>query len=142
MADGAYVPSENIITLSHEELKRLHQEGQIGVWAHMSSSMFVCDNDPRIPMSVRAAHHFWKWVGLLATVGGLISIFFIPWYWGIAIFLGGLFVMKAVRQSAGQFVVEAVLKDGTLYRDCLANGILMIRWKTQAVSHEGPKIAG
>jgi len=67
------------------------------------------ERDPRIPGNVKAAHHFWKWVGILLLNGGPLSIFFISWYWGVVIFIASFPVINATRQSAGQFVLEAGL---------------------------------
>lgn len=119
----------HISDLSHDELCRLHQQGQISVRANMSVAMHICDDDPRIPKGVRAAHHFWKWVSLLMFIGGPISIIWLKWYWGVLIFFVGSIVMKATSQSAGQFVVEAVLQDESLYYDCLANNVILITRK-------------
>jgi hypothetical protein len=57
------------------------------------------------------------------AAGGII---WIKWYWGVLIFIGSFMVMNATRQSAGQFVVEAVLQKESLYYDCLANNVLLI----------------
>jgi hypothetical protein len=62
-------------------------------------------------------------------IGGPLSIIWIRWYWGVLIFIGSFIVMNAARQSAGQFVVQAVLQNESLYYDCLANNILLITRK-------------
>lgn len=113
--------------LPHDELRSLHRDGQISVRANMSAAMQICDKDPRIPKSVKVAHHFWKWVGVLMVFGGPISIIFIRWYWGALIFFASFLVFNATRQSAGQFVVDAVLENESLYYDCLAQNVLLIR---------------
>lgn len=127
---------DGIRNLSHIDLRRLHKEGQISVRANMSAAMRLCDNDPRIPTHARAAHLFWKWLGLLMLIGGPISIFFISWYWSLLIFFGSFMVMNATRQSAGQFLVEAVLEGETLYLGCLYSDILLIR----STSSDAPNI--
>ena len=119
----------NINTLSHEDLKRLHKEGKISVRANMSIAMHICDGDPRIEMSVKVAHHFFKWAGILMFIGAPISMFFIKWYWGILILVASFMVFKGSRQSAGQFVVDAVLEHESLYYDCLSVGALWITEK-------------
>ena len=117
----------HIADLPHSELQRLHREGRISVRANMSMAMHICDKDPRISTSVKAAHHFWKWLGVLMLIGGPISMFFVRWYWGALIFFGSFIVFNATRQSAGQFVVDAVLENEGLYYDCLAQNVLLIR---------------
>jgi len=117
----------HIADLPHSELQRLHGSGEITVRANMSMAMHICDKDPRISTSVKAAHLFYKWLGLLMLFGGPISIFFIRWYWGVLIFCASFIVFNATRQSAGQFVVDAVLENESLYYDCLAQNILLIR---------------
>ena len=95
----------------------------------MSASMHMCDKDPRIPNSVKVAHLFWKWIGLLMLIGGPISIFFISWYWSLLIFLGSFPVMNATRQSAGKSVSEACIENSDLYYDCLHADLLLITEK-------------
>ena len=119
----------NITNLSHEELVSLYKQGKIRVTAEMSVSMHLCDRDPRIPGHMKAAHHFWKWIGIILLVGGLISFFFISWYWSLLIFFLSFPVMNATRQSAGQFVSEACIENSSLYYDCLQAGVILITEK-------------
>jgi len=116
-----------ISDLPHDELQRLHREGQISVRANMDMAMHICGSDSRIPTSVKAAHRFWKWLALLMLFGGPISILFIKWYWAALIFFLSFIVFNATRQNAGEFVVDAVLENESLYYDCLAQNLLLIR---------------
>lgn len=116
-------------TLAHEELKALHKAGKVKVRANMSMSMHICDRDRRIPGATRVAHQLFKWIGLLMFIGGLVSIFFIKWYWALAILLFSFPVINASRQSAGQFVVKAALNDEEFYHDMLAMNALLITEK-------------
>jgi len=90
------------------------------------------ERDPRIPGNVKAAHHFWKWMGILLLNGGPLSIFFISWYWGVVIFIASFPVMNATRQSAGQFVLEAGLENESLYYECFQAGLLLVTKKYNA----------
>jgi len=112
--------------LEHEEFKSLYRAGSLDVRANMDVAMHICDNDPRIPFPAKAAHHFWKWAGLLMLIGGLGSFFFISWHWSALIFFGSFPVVVATRQSAGQFVIQAAVEDKSLYEDCLSAGAIMI----------------
>lgn len=53
-------------------------------------------------------------------------MFFIRWYWGLAIFFLSFMVFSGLRQSAGQFVVETALENEGFYRDMLAMNVLSI----------------
>lgn len=120
---------ENLNVLSHQEIQSLHKQGLISVQVNMSAAMHICDKDSRMPGDIKAAHHFWKWLGILMLIGGPLSIFFISWYWGLFIFIASFPVMNATRQSAGQFVTEACLENESLYYECLQAGFLLVTKK-------------
>jgi len=120
---------QNINYLTHQEIVELHREGKISIRANMSAAMHICDADPRISRSSKAAHQFWKWIGILMFLGGPISLIFLSWYWSLLIFLLSFPVMSATRQTAGQFVSEACLENESLYYECLQAGLLLIQFR-------------
>lgn len=115
-----------ISNLSHEELNTLYKAGKISAHANMSSSMHICNSDPRIPTAKKAAHIFWQLTSILIFIGGPISMFFIKWYWGVAILFFSFIVMNATRRSAGEFVIETALENKGFYHDMLARNVLFI----------------
>jgi len=112
--------------LPHTEFLILSKQGKASLIANRSESMFICDNDKRISKSVKIAHYFWKWFGILMFISSCVSFLFINWVFGSLGLLVSFMVMMATQTSATQFVIEACYKDESLYEDCLNKGVVQI----------------
>ena len=122
---GATLRSMANPELTHQDFVELYKAGKLAVHIDQSAAMHVCDRDPRIDKSTKAAHHFWKNVGCLIPLLGIGSFFFIKWYWALAIiFFGVGVVFPALRKSAAQFVLKAALEDEMFFYDMVAANVI------------------
>ena len=112
--------------LEFQEFVSKYRAGQVQASVNRARAMHVCDRSPRLPARYKAAHNFWKWAGFLLLVGGLISLFWVPWYVGLGAFGLGVVMSPAVQKSAAGFVLEHALEDPDFYREMVDAGVLCI----------------
>ena len=104
----------------------MYRAGKIKASVDRSRAMAVCDKSARLPKQYRAAHSLWKNVSFLLVVGGLISIIWVPRYWGVGAALLGVVMAPAVQKSAAGFVLEHALEDPDFYREMVDAGVLQV----------------
>lgn len=110
--------------MDHSSFVDLYRKGSLKARVDRSAAMHVCDRDPRIPGPRRAAHKMWKNIAFFLVVGGLISLFWLPWYAALSAFVIGLLLSPAVQKSAAEFVLETSLENDEFYADMLSNDVL------------------
>lgn len=112
--------------MNHADFVELYRQGHIKVNINRSAAMHVCDRDRRIGGPRRGAHSLWKNVGCLLPVAGIISLFWLPWFYCVGGVLLGFIVLPAVQHSAAGFVLETALEDPLFYEDMVATGVLKV----------------
>lgn len=112
--------------IEFQEFVSKYRAGQLKASVDRSRAMVVCDKSARLPKQYRAAHSLWKNVSFLLVVGGLISIIWVPWYWGVGALVLGVVMAPAVQKSAAGFVLEHALKDPVFYREMIDAGVLKV----------------
>lgn len=96
----------------------------------LSAAMRVCDTHPAIDTSARVAHNFWNVTGCLVPVVGVVCLFFIPWYFALAmIVIGVALIMPTTRKTAGEVVFETALKNKQFYQEMIAQKVIVCRLK-------------
>lgn len=113
--------------MTHEEFVESYHSGRLAVAVDRSAAMRVLDQKDLLPARYRAAHLFWKNLGCLLPVAGLVSLIWLPWYWGLGAIVLGMFIMPATRRSAAQFVMEHALEDAVFWETMVSGRVITIR---------------
>ncbi len=113
--------------MTHDEFISAYKQGKIEVAVDRSAAMHVCDQKGALPTNVRAAHLFWKNLGCLMPIAGLLSFIWLPWYWCVAAVIAGFVIMPATRTSAASFVLEYALQDPAFWSTMVDRGVLKLR---------------
>jgi hypothetical protein len=103
-----------------------YRSGQVAAKVDRSRAMYVCDRSARLPKHYKAAHSLWKNISFLLVAGGLVSLFWVPWYVGLGAFALGVVMAPAVQKSAAQFVLEHALEDADFYEEMVSAGVLQV----------------
>lgn len=74
----------------------------------------------------KAAHVFWTWVWMLCFPVALLLGVFVAWWAGLIVFVIGLQLPRAIRDSAAQFVITQALARREFYDAAIASGALRI----------------
>jgi hypothetical protein len=112
--------------LEFQEFVSRYRAGAVKAVVDRSRAMHVCDRSARLPKQYRAAHALWRNLSFLLVVGGPVSIIWVPWYWGLAVFALGVAMAPAVQKSAAGFVLEYALKDPDFYGEMIESGVLKV----------------
>ena len=110
--------------MEHQEFVDGYRSGVVAAHVDPSRAMHVCDRPTLMPGRYRAAHHFWKIVAVLLALAGLLSLFWVRWWVGVAMLISGLVLMPAVQRSAAGFVLEHALEDSAFYKQMVDAGVL------------------
>jgi hypothetical protein len=113
--------------MTHAEFINAYNQGKIEIAVNRSAAMHVCDQKGALPGNVRAAHLFWKNLGCLMPIAGLVALIWVPWYWSVVGIVAGFFVMSATRQSAAGFVLEHALQNPAFWSAMVERGVLTMR---------------
>jgi hypothetical protein len=73
------------------------------------------------------ALHFWSTISLILHILAPLSLFWVKWYWAIAIFIVARILWKSTKQSNKDFVLEKALENDEFFNLCLENKILVIK---------------
>lgn len=103
-----------------------YRSGELRAQVNRARAMTVCDRSPLLPSRYKAAHSFWKWIGLLLMMGGVVCLFWSRWYVGLGAVTFGLCMAPGVQKSAAGCVLAFALEDSTFYREMVAAGVLKI----------------
>lgn len=88
--------------------------------------MRVCSDSPAFPRRYRTVHLILKNTSLLLVLGGLISLFWIPWWAGLGATVLGFAILPAVQKSAAHFVLQYSLQDESFFRQMQDDGVLEV----------------
>lgn len=101
-----------------------YQAGTVRAHVDRSRAMRVCNNSPALPRRYRTAHLIWKNISFFLILGGLISLFWVPWWAGSGAVVLGLLIAPAVQKSAAQFVLQYSLEDESFFRQMQDAGVV------------------
>lgn len=101
-----------------------YQAGTVRAHVDRSRAMRVCSNSPALPRRYRTAHLIWKNISFFLILGGLISLFWVPWWAGLGAAVLGLLIAPAVQKSAAQFVLQYSLEDESFFRQMQDAGVV------------------
>ena len=124
----------HIDNLTHEQMLDLHRLGLISVRVSIQAAMrFVLTNDI-VGSQMQLNVGFWRYlavfINLGAVFGGVISFFYIKWYWSFLIFFGGMALSKMIKNA--NFAANAtmlqrqIFYDPEIYYECLRQGVVLI----------------
>lgn len=110
-----------------------YHDGTVRAQVDRDRATRVCDNSPALPRRYRTAHLLLKNIMFLLIAGGLISLFWVPWWAGLCAVVMGVLIVPAVQKSAARFVLQYSLEDESFFRQMQDAGVLRVE-RTSASS--------
>jgi hypothetical protein len=110
--------------MNHEHFISAYRSGRVRVSVDRSRAVKVCESS-LMPTRYRAAHRLWGWIMMLLILGGLVSLFWVPWWVGLGAALVGIIMAPAIQKSACQFVLEHALDNASFYEQMVAAGVVV-----------------
>jgi hypothetical protein len=103
-----------------------YRAGTVRAHVDRGRAMRVCSDSPAFPRRYRTVHLILKNTSLLLVLGGLISLFWIPWWAGLGATVLGFAILPAVQKSAAHFVLQYSLQDESFFRQMQDDGVLEV----------------
>lgn len=114
-------------SVNHQQFLEEYNAGKIMVLVNKSKagdfvmSEFADKNNKR-------AHQFWTWTGIaILILVPIVLLILQEWIYAGGAFILGLIINSAARKSAGQFVLQNMIKDGLFWDYVLIHGGAIMR---------------
>jgi hypothetical protein len=101
-----------------------YRAGTVRAQIDRGQAMSVCSDSPALPRRYRTAHLIGKNVALLLILGGLASLFWVPWWTGLAAVVLGFLIVPVVQKFAAHSVLQYSLEDESFFRQMQEAGVL------------------
>lgn len=112
--------------MSHDDFLVGYNNKTIRARVNLSRAMGVLAQSGTMPKKYRRAHWLWMNVAIILIVGGLASLFWVPWWAGLGAALLGIVLTPRIRESAGDFVLQYSLESPHFYNRMLQNEVIRI----------------
>jgi hypothetical protein len=114
--------------MEHAQFVDAWTSGALRVSVDRSKALSVAGSN-RLPRPYLMTQLFWIWLSLLTMIAGIVSMFWLRWWIGLAIVVVGRVLFAVTKKSATQVIIRRALQDPDFYRFALERGIL--RWRAE-----------
>ena len=112
--------------LNFSEFVSGYRSGTVRAHVDRDSAMRVCSDSPALPRRYRTAYLILKNISLFLVLGGLASLFWVPWWAGLGATVLGFLIVPAVQKFAARFVLQYALEDESFFLQMQEDGVLQV----------------
>jgi hypothetical protein len=112
--------------MEHSEFVAKYEAREIKAHVDRNAAGFMYEAPGRLPQSIRKRQAMQRFIAMAGVVGGGISFFWLPWWGAGLIVILFLASFRQIQSSAAEGVLEAALKDASIYDLAIENKVLVV----------------
>ena len=116
--------------MTHEEFVKAYKAGEIKASVNLNNAITLLRHSS-VPRETQIVYAIWTMIWLLTFPAAIICFIWVKWWVALIIFLVGLSLPNAMRNSACKDVLEQALEDESFYNIAIESGGFVIKEKAR-----------